>query len=126
MLDVQLPSYFVSLYFVRFVEQSNNVLTGTIPSLGERQVAMENMSMLLLNGNKFSGTVPHGVLLALSSNLVRLDISSNALTGTIPTVIGRMHRLERLDAQNNFLEGSLPAEMKRMYPDVQLNLTNNL
>jgi Leucine-rich repeat (LRR) protein len=87
---------------------------------------MENMTSLLLNGNKFTGTIPSDLLPSWSSSMERLDISSNSLTGTIPTVIGKMTKLERFDAQNNFLEGSLPVEMNRMYPDIQLNLTNNL
>ena len=56
----------------------------------------------------------------------RLDISNNAITGSIPSEIGQMSSLRRVLAQNNKLVGTLPSEMNRMDPNLQLNLTGNL
>lgn len=87
---------------------------------------MTHLTTLLLNDNKMTGPLEPSMLSGLAPSLLELDIANNKFSGSIPTEIGRLTKLERIDAQNNMLEGTIPSTMNKMYPDVQLNLTNNL
>jgi Leucine-rich repeat (LRR) protein len=87
---------------------------------------LANLTALFLNDNKLTGQLEPSILLGLGPSLLEMDIANNQLTGTIPSLLGKMTKLERIDAQNNMFTGTLPSEMNRMYPDIELNLTNNL
>ncbi len=52
----------------------------------------------------------HGVTVA-NSRVTRLDLSSNQLTGSIPTELGNLSNLEFLILYSNQLTGSIPTEL---------------
>ena len=117
--------------------QSYNQLTGEIPN-GEARTASRDaeikqrswsdvgrLKSFLLDHNQIQGTIPEDLPTRLGSSLLDLDLGANRLTGTIPSTVGKMTKLELLDVHGNQLTGRLPPEMNRMYPDVQLNLTDN-
>ena len=64
-------------------------------------------------------------------NLLHLDLCLNKLTGTIPTNIGTLSKLQYLDLSTNSLNGSLPLSLANLtkvyYLDVsQNNITGEL
>ena len=120
---------------------SANAFTGSIPRgddilpeddehvserVGARWGDLTNLTTIYLNDNKLTGHLEPTFLYGLAPSLVEMDIANNMLTGQLPTLLGKMAKLERIEAQNNAFNGTLPSEMNRMYPDIQLNLTNNL
>ncbi|KAL3924802.1 MAG: hypothetical protein SGILL_000812, partial [Bacillariaceae sp.] len=117
-------SAFAALGELQFVDFSNNMLSGTIPTTW---LALPLLEELDLAKNSFHGTIPPSILQCTKlDSLILLDLGDNALEGTIPSTIGKMTVLEQFHIQNNKLDGTLPVEMNRMQPDVKLNLTSNL
>uniref|UniRef100_A0A1U8AX54 non-specific serine/threonine protein kinase n=1 Tax=Nelumbo nucifera TaxID=4432 RepID=A0A1U8AX54_NELNU len=58
-------------------------------------------------------------------NLLRLDLSDNQLSGTIPTHIGKLTRLTYLDLSVNQLSGVLPLSLANLSNLSELYLSNN-
>ena len=80
-------------------------LTGSIPEvLG----TIATISQVDLSHNALTGTIPASLLQAWSPGLTDLDLSLNRLTGTLPTEIGACHTLQWLDLSVNALTGSIP------------------
>ena len=116
--------------FTGRIPRGDDILPGDDEHVAERVGArwgdLTNLTTIYLNDNKLTGTLSASFLYGLAPSLVEMDIANNLLTGQLPTLLGKMAKLERIDAQNNAFNGTLPSEMNRMYPDIQLNLTNNL
>ncbi len=60
----------------------------------------------------------------LDGHVVRLELPSNAVSGTIPTAVNELKRLVVLDLSGNAIEGTIPAldSLKRL---VTLNISSN-
>lgn len=58
------------------------------------------------------------------TNLTRLDLSGNRLTGAPPSQIGQLTQLTSLNLSNNALTG-LPAELGRLTQLQELNVSRN-
>ncbi|KAK4489780.1 hypothetical protein RD792_000417 [Penstemon davidsonii] len=104
------------------LDLSGNKFTGNVPAL------LGNCSRLdtvLLNDNGFSGEIP--VELFKSGQLIQLDLGFNSLSGLIPPEVGECKRLEYLGLYNNHLSGEIPNELFSL-PNLKfLSLsTNNL
>jgi Leucine-rich repeat (LRR) protein len=86
-LTGNLPPEIGSLTNLTGLDLHDNNFTGVIPNLAQ----LENLETLFLNGNAFTGSIEH-VLQGLNTNLrknpyagfMRVDLSSNQLTGCIP------------------------------------------
>ncbi|XP_071701247.1 leucine-rich repeat extensin-like protein 2 [Rutidosis leptorrhynchoides] len=67
---------------------------------------LKDMSLLHLNSNKFTGTIPDSLrdLLALSE----LDLSNNQFSGPFPNVILQIQNLVYLDLRFNLFSGPIP------------------
>jgi len=84
---------------------NNNKLSGEIP-VGIRE--LKHLTGLWLNSNDLHGTITEDHFLFDGSKLSLLDISSNQLVGTIPTL---PHELIYLDLSRNSLSGALPSHL---------------
>ena len=62
---------------------------------------------------------------ATISSLISSDVSSNPLTGPIPTEIGALTRLTNLDLKTNQLTGTIPTEIGSLTRLTNLNLYMN-
>ncbi|KAM3681706.1 hypothetical protein ACB094_12G017500 [Castanea mollissima] len=58
-------------------------------------------------------------------NLLHLDLSVNKLTGTIPTNIGTLSKLQFLDLSTNSLNGSLPLSLANLTQVYELSVSRN-
>jgi hypothetical protein len=58
-------------------------------------------------------------------NLLRLDLRDNQLTGTIPTNIGTLSKLQFLDLSINSLNGSLPLSLANLTQVYELDVSQN-
>ena len=87
------------------IRMSNNFLTGAVPScMGN--AAWTGLSILRLNGNQFSGTIP--TELSNLTSLSELDLSQNAFTGSFPTWVTNQPSLTKVNIGSNLLSGSVP------------------
>jgi hypothetical protein len=67
----------------------------------------------------------YGVTADDGGRVTRLSLRENDLTGTIPSVLGRLTSLERLDLQGNDLTGSIPGELVNLNNLQRLDLDYN-
>ncbi|KAG4160643.1 hypothetical protein ERO13_D01G010001v2 [Gossypium hirsutum] len=84
---------------------------------------MQNLRVLHLQNNSFSGTLDHGI--GHLSNLVELDISSNSFTGVFLDVFGSLGKLEKFSASSNNFNGALPTSLPNSPSITTLDLHNN-
>ena len=84
-----------------------NKLTGSVPS----QIAQLPLINFQANNNLFSQKLldPSAFTGLLSRTITYLDISSNSLTGTVPSIYNSMSQLQTLNLYANFLSGRVPA-----------------
>ena len=73
---------------------------------------MMSLSVLNLQGNQITGTIP----LSISNliNLTALRLTDNKLTGSLPN-LGSMANIQTLDVANNQLSGNFPTELYNLY-----------
>ncbi|XP_022773849.1 protein BRASSINOSTEROID INSENSITIVE 1-like [Durio zibethinus] len=90
---------------LNFLNLSNNQFSGPIPAL-----PTSNLLRLYLAANKFQGEIPL-YLTEACSGLVELDLSSNNLSGMIPSGFGSCTSLESFDVSSNNFTGSIPASL---------------
>jgi Leucine-rich repeat (LRR) protein len=76
-----------------------------------------------LSGNQLTGSIP--AELGDISNLVYLFLSNNQLTGSIPAELGNLSNLQTLSLGSNQLTGSIPAELASLSNLQQLELSRN-
>ncbi|XP_077253173.1 leucine-rich receptor-like protein kinase family protein [Tasmannia lanceolata] len=88
-----------------FLNVSHNYFSGKIPSFSSG-----SLQQLVLSANSFNGEIP--LLLAGGCvNLVQLDLSSNNLSGTLPTDFASCTLLESINLSNNSFSGEFPFEI---------------
>ncbi|GMN65374.1 hypothetical protein TIFTF001_034440 [Ficus carica] len=82
-----------------------------LPNVTSSSLSLVNSSTSLaildLSGNRLSVSIYQWVF-SFSRSLVHLDLSSNALEGSIPEALGNLTKLTYLDLGYNNLEGELP------------------
>ncbi|GAV73584.1 LOW QUALITY PROTEIN: LRR_1 domain-containing protein/LRRNT_2 domain-containing protein/LRR_8 domain-containing protein, partial [Cephalotus follicularis] len=76
-----------------------------------------------LSCNNFSGSIP--VEMELFVALYVLNLSHNALIGSIPSFIGQLQQLESLDLSRNNLSGEIPVQLASLNFLSFLNLSYN-
>jgi len=84
-----------------------NRLGGSIP---EELSLLKKLKGLNLGLNSLVGTIPGNVLSGMSQ-LSRLALYGNMISGTLPTEVGSLKSLEQLEVFTNGLEGVLPSEI---------------
>ncbi|KAJ4822200.1 hypothetical protein Tsubulata_013558 [Turnera subulata] len=83
-----------------------------------------SMIFLDLSYNALSGTIPKEI--ESMSYLYILNLGHNSLSGSIPQEIGKLTGLNILDLSNNRLEGTIPQSMTVLSLLTDIDLSNNL
>ncbi|KAF7142257.1 hypothetical protein RHSIM_Rhsim05G0230800 [Rhododendron simsii] len=119
-----LPETLASCVNLLVLDVSMNSLTGSLPqwifNMGLRSVS--------LSGNKLTGRMDFPTLIskpAAYQSLLIFDVSSNALFGEIPSVIGSFRNLLLLNMSWNDLNGSIPASIGELKTTKVLDLSSN-
>ncbi|CAH9129706.1 unnamed protein product [Cuscuta epithymum] len=76
-----------------------------------------------LSSNMLSGEIPTEITSLFE--LVSLNLSRNNLTGQIPLRIGNLAKLDVLDLSSNYLSGSIPQSLALIHGMGVLNVSNN-
>ncbi|PQM38777.1 LRR receptor-like serine/threonine-protein kinase GSO2 [Prunus yedoensis var. nudiflora] len=76
-----------------------------------------------LSSNMLSGEIPTEITYLVS--LVSLNLSRNRLTGQIPPRIGNLQELDSLDLSRNQINGRIPISISRIYRIGYLDLSQN-
>ncbi|XP_027177205.1 receptor-like protein EIX2 [Coffea eugenioides] len=106
---------------ISVLDLSHNFLTGHIPQLEVGQTSV--VHTLLLNDNRFIGTIPEG--LCKLENLSELDLSNNLLSGRVPLCLGNLQDLLYLNLANNSLSGQIPSSLGNLWRLLSLHLNGN-
>ncbi|CAO2189823.1 unnamed protein product [Urochloa humidicola] len=139
------PELFSGFHALQVLDLSDNLLTGFIPSsLGE----LHNLTTLNLMSNNLSGEIPSAIaghpclevlqlwnnsltgqlppsLGAASRQLIRVDVSSNALSGPIPAGLCAGGRLARLILFGNRFDSSIPTSLTSCHSLWRVRLESN-
>ena len=84
----------------------------------------EHVTQLELSSNQVSGTIPTSLGYSLSK-LTSLKLGNNQLSGTIPSSLGHLSQLTILELNNNQLRGPIPVPIGYLSQLQQLFLSNN-
>ena len=136
------PSWITRLKSLQVLDLSFNTLRGSIPSDLHSLLGYEALSSNLgglndftlvqtldlttlkytyilltttymdLSSNALTGDIPSSI--AQLSGLLYLYLSNNKLTGNIPTSLGNLSQLERLDISCNNLSGEIPSILRSL------------
>ncbi|MQM20949.1 hypothetical protein Taro_053979 [Colocasia esculenta] len=87
------------------IDLSSNLLSGRLP------LPSNDVALLDLSNNRFSGPIPQNIGKLLPS-LVFLLLSDNHIVGSIPTSIGQMQYLQVLRLSRNNLTGGIPLSLQ--------------
>lgn len=118
-LTGMIPNSVSSIYRLADLDLSFNRLYGSIPkTLGKMAV----LSTLNLDGNKFTGNIPATLM---SSSITILNLSKNALEGSIPNVFGQRSYFTAIDLSYNKLRGSIPSTITGAAYIGHLDLSHN-
>jgi len=96
----------------------NNAVGTLIPEI----ILLENLSSLLGASNKIEGNIPEGLF---PGSLAYVDLSSNLLTGPVPTTVGDSTELIELNLSNNDLSGLLSTKIGGAANLAKLDLSSN-
>uniref|UniRef100_A0A7S4VIX4 Leucine-rich repeat-containing N-terminal plant-type domain-containing protein n=3 Tax=Ditylum brightwellii TaxID=49249 RepID=A0A7S4VIX4_9STRA len=117
-----LPTEIVQLPNLITLNLGNNNLDGTLPTIyyttyyfmgwDTPTFASTNLQYLNLASNRFQGTIHDSLLQQPTATLLWLDLSKNALYGTIPIpFLYSMPNIDYFDVSYNMFEGSVPAQL---------------
>ncbi|KAG5550619.1 hypothetical protein RHGRI_015534 [Rhododendron griersonianum] len=118
--SAQFPSSFGILTNLRHLNLSDTDFFGQIP------ISLANLSQLVrldFSTNNFSGSMAS---FKKSKNLNSIDLSHNALTGSVPSIVFEgLSNLVFLSLMNNFFNGSIPSSLFSLPSMQQIWLSRN-
>ncbi|KAG8367122.1 hypothetical protein BUALT_Bualt16G0039700 [Buddleja alternifolia] len=93
-----------NLQNLRVLSLENNSFSGPIPEFNR----LSSLKSLFLSGNQFSGEIPPGYFEKMGS-LKKLSLAKNKFSGKIPESLGKLGALMELMLQNNEFSGPIPS-----------------
>ncbi|KAK9167912.1 hypothetical protein Syun_000052 [Stephania yunnanensis] len=105
---------------------SKNRLSGTlsIPSSPSMEASFEKLQALDLSSNTLTGEIPSD--LGAFTSLKSLSLAQNSFVGSIPAGVGNLKAVDVIDLSANQLSGSIPSDIGSAVSLKELSLENNL
>ncbi len=117
-----LPYELLQLPVLSIIILNDNKLTGTLPTQLTTLPFAQNLEVLVLRNNQFSGYFPSPVNM---TNLYQYDLSENAFTGDLPYGFSSPN-LKIIDISNCLANGSIPSNfILNSSPYLFLNMRAN-
>ncbi|XP_042418837.1 receptor-like protein EIX2 [Zingiber officinale] len=116
-IEGNLPEWFWNSFsIIKFLDLSHNKISGTLPiSLA----SLTELYYLNFGSNLLEGPIPH-----LPPNIMLLDLSDNAFSGSLPPTLFTP-KLQHLILSHNHINGSIPSNICNFHTFRHLNLSNN-
>ena len=92
-----------------------------MPSVG---VNLPSIYHLDLARNKLAGSIPDGFVQGIS-NVVKLKLNDNQLSGSLPHSLALCKRLTMLRLESNMLEGQIPPQLSTLASLVEASFRDN-
>lgn len=105
---------------VTLLNLNDNNLSGTIPE----EIENLDLSFLNLSNNQLTGEMPASI--GNVSTLYYLNIANNKLTGSIPSELGKLANLEYCYLFGNQLEGTLPESLANLTKLSVMDFSGNM
>lgn len=122
-LEGQIPGSVARCAVLNHLNLSNNRFSGN-PRFSGGIWSLTRLRMLDLSNNALSGSVPVGI--AVLHNLKQLFLNGNQFSGSLPADIGLCPHLNTLDFSSNLFAERIPESFQRLTALSYLNLSNNL
>ncbi|CAB9500931.1 STYKc [Seminavis robusta] len=107
-----LPAAYVGMPSLQSLDVSHNYLSGALPTDGGvLSYRKSTLRQLFLQHNNLTGRIP---AVLLSNRLQVLDLSYNALAGSIPTQVGLLVAATQVNLSFNQLTGRIPSDIGRL------------
>ncbi|XP_044488622.1 leucine-rich repeat receptor-like protein kinase PXC2 [Mangifera indica] len=116
-----LPESLINCVNLLSIDISQNNMTGNLPFW----IFKMRLQRLSLSGNRLGGRIDYASFSSLNQGLEVLDLSSNVLSGEIPSNIGVLRSLLLLNMSRNYLFGSIPASVGALKATQILDLSKN-
>nr|BAK05590.1 predicted protein [Hordeum vulgare subsp. vulgare] len=119
-----IPDSMSNMSKLQVLDLSSNLLSGVVPSLG----SLANLSQVHLGNNKLkAGDWAFLVSLTNCSQLFRLSVDGNFLSGNFPQAVGNLSiKMERLNFGRNQISGNIPAEIGNLVNLSLLDMGQNM
>ncbi|KAJ0026431.1 hypothetical protein Pint_07374 [Pistacia integerrima] len=124
----KLPSELGNCSNLKVLNVTGNYMFGVIPDLS----MLKNLEILDLSSNGFRGRFPSWVANLTGLNLFfelkeldTLDISVNAISGTISRSVSNLRQLSKIEAFGNNLTGEIPRELAELTLLREIDISNN-
>ncbi|GMI72905.1 leucine-rich repeat receptor-like kinase with extracellular malectin-like domain 1 [Hibiscus trionum] len=114
-----LPRSLSKLPYLKEIVLFRNFLSGTIP----REWATMKLEFVSLSSNRLSGPVPS--YLGNITTLTVLSLEDNLFSGTIPPEMGKLVNMETLILNANYLTGQLPPALANLVRLKQFRISSN-
>jgi len=118
-LQYGLPVELGYLDELRVLEISDN----GIESIPSELFNLSNLQKLSLSFNHISGSLPSEIGLAIS--LGELDLSNNKISGKLPPEVSSLSALVYLYLNDNLFDGSIPSDLSNLYLLKEMDISNN-
>ncbi|XP_075512039.1 probably inactive leucine-rich repeat receptor-like protein kinase At3g28040 [Primulina tabacum] len=122
-LEGQIPGSVAKCAVLNHLNLSNNRFSGN-PRFSEGIWSLTRLRTLDLSDNALSGSVPVGI--AVLHNMKHVFLNGNQFSGSLPADIGLCPHLNTLDFSSNLFAEMIPESFQRLTALSYLNLSNNL
>ncbi|XP_054798733.1 LRR receptor-like serine/threonine-protein kinase RGI2 isoform X3 [Prosopis cineraria] len=125
----EIPSFIGNFSRLKQLELDNNRFSGEIPPVMGQ---LKELTLFFAWQNQLYGSIPTELSncqlppdIGSCTNLVRLRLGSNSLSGSIPPEIGLLSRLSFLELSDNLLNGEIPGQIGNCNQLEMLDLHRN-
>ncbi|KAL6629139.1 hypothetical protein ACP70R_028904 [Stipagrostis hirtigluma subsp. patula] len=116
-----IPSGIGNCSKLRVLKAGHNDLTGTLPDELFNATSLEYLSF---SSNGLHGTLDPAHIVKLN-DMILLDLGENKFSGKIPDSIGQLKRLQELHLDDNSMSGELPSTLSNCTNLITIDLKRN-
>ena len=124
-----IPMEVVHLSHLRVLDLQRNLLSGPLPKefgVPSPTGSMLQLEALRLDSCRLTGSIPEEWCGLSNQRLKAINLSSNSLSGSLPTCLGNLSHLQDFSVLHNQITGTLPTELNQWTDLQRLHTAYNL